>query len=513
MKAAPFFQVPLAATTAYVLVIRAAFSDQPMSKSRAETEAFMESLKSFYLENSYSALSVSATVTASVYRLPRTLAAYADGVCSNYDELAKHSLSAANTEYIDLSPFDHIMVYHAGIGAETANDSGCQTDNIWSVFAPTVPATAGQSEGVRFPFQTQSGKRFNGAVFVPESEGGGIDPLGVICHEYGHQLGLPDLYRSASESVVGKWSLMDSGIYIGTPRGSNPAHLDAWSKQFLGFFSGHQSVTVVDGPQTLSLGFAELSSGAYARIPITDSEYFLIERRGMSASTGRAFDDALPYGTLGEGYVIWHVDDSIMADESRLAANTVNSGTPNFGLDLVEAGGGGRIGTTTGAESDSFPGSTGRNLFASPHSNSFGGQQTGIAVSGFYGGTLTAKKAFSSNGQDITKLINFPNPGGPAYPQKQGAPAGTLTTLVLNASKPAQSLRLTLHDISGTLVRDVPEYLIRANAAASGTGKFVYEYDWDGKTDQGDNAAAGVYLYRFRIDDAKSETGKLVIVR
>jgi len=239
----------------------------------------------------------------------------------------------------------------------------------------------------------------------------------------------------------------------------------------------------------------------------------LIERRGNSAITGKIFDHALPYGFLGDGYVIWHVDDSILTNESRLAANNVNSGTPNFGLDLVESAGEGKIGPAANTESDSFSGNSEITLFAAPHSNSFGGQQTGITVSGFYSSVLTAKRAFAANMQEIVKIINFPNPGGLAYPQKQGATFGTFTTIVLNTSKPIKDLRLTIHDLSGTLVRDVPEYLIRANATAVGTEKFVYEHDWDGKTDSGKTVEPGVYLYRFRIDESQSKTGKLVIVR
>ncbi|OGR83089.1 MAG: hypothetical protein A2901_02590 [Elusimicrobia bacterium RIFCSPLOWO2_01_FULL_54_10] len=529
LKAAPFFQVPLSPTTAYVLVIRVDFSDKIMTKTKTETESFMESLKQYYSENSYSLFTVSATVTQSTtsagntgaqgaYRLPQTLASYAQGLCTNYDQIAKDALSAANTDY-NMAPFNHVMIYHAGIGAETANDSSCQTDNIWSVFAPTIPPTGLQTDGIRSPM-TYNGRTFNGATFVPESEAQNISPLGVICHEYGHQLGLPDLYKTPSNSVVGKWSLMDAGIYIGSPLGSNPAHLDAWSKQFLGFFSSPQTVTASDSAQTLSLGYAAGTANAYVRIPISgvggvnpNTEYFLIERRGRSSLTGKIYDDALPYGTLQDGYLIWHVDDSILSSEERLAANSVNSGSPNLGLDLVEAGGTGQAALTSGVESDSFPGSTGRNIFAAPFSNAFGGQQTGIAVTGFYGAALTVKKAFAGESQEITRVINFPNPGGPAYAQKQGAPAGTLTTIVLHASKPAQNILLTLHDMSGALVRDVPEFLIRANGSASGTQKFVYEFDWDGTTDDGGRAAAGVYLYRFRIDDNKSETGKLILIR
>ncbi|MBI3013440.1 MAG: M6 family metalloprotease domain-containing protein [Elusimicrobia bacterium] len=537
-RAAPFFQVPLSPTTSYVLVIRVDYSDQNMSKSKSQTEQFMENMKKFYLENSYGVLSISATVTNRTtggnagsqgsYRMSSALSSYAQGICSNFNGIVKDAVTAANTDYdfsdarpdiVGNQPYNHIMVYHAGVGAETASDSGCQTDNIWSVFAPTVPASSSQSDGVLVPL-VADGVIFSGATIVPESELQGIDPLGVICHEYGHQLGLPDLYKTSAQSVEGKWSLMDSGVYTGSPAGSNPSHLDAWSKQFLGFFSNPQTVTAQESGTTLTLELALSSANAYVRVPISgvtgvdgNKEYFLIERRARASVSGKNYDDGLPLGSLLEGTLIWHVDDSIASDPSRLEANSINNGSPNFGVDLVEAGGSGSVATTTGKESDPFPGSESKTIFAAPHSNSFSGAQSGITVAGFSGSQLVVKKAFSSDSVEVTRAINFPNPGGPSYSQKSGAPAGTVTTVVLNTSRAAQKVQLSLYDLSGALVREVSSSLIKANGTAIANRKFVYEYDWDGKNDEGETAAPGVYLYRFKVDDSLTETGKLVLIR
>ena len=295
LKSAPFFSSLSTKTTAYVIVVRVDFSDKSMSNSRADAEAFMEKVKNFYLENSYDLLYVSATVTTrtsggsagslGAYRMSKSLATYAQGICSNYSDIAKDALSAASTDY-NLSTgapggnaFHHIMVYHAGIGAETAGDSGCQTNNFWSVYAPTVAASAANTEGVQVPFQYNAlgsavTTYFNGVTIVPESEDQNIDPLGVICHEYGHQLGLPDLYKTSAQSVVGEWSLMDGGIYIGTPLGSNPAHLDAWSKKFLGF-SSPRTISPSPVGTYVSLGYALTGNTAFLRIPVgsSSSEY------------------------------------------------------------------------------------------------------------------------------------------------------------------------------------------------------------------------------------------------
>lgn len=320
--------------------------------------------------------------------------------------------------------------------------------------------------------------------------------------------------------MVGRWSSMDSGIYIGSPAGVNPAHLDAWSKQFLGFFSKPQIVVPLEASSNIALAYAATAPNSFLRVPIAgipgvdgNKEYFLVERRAGSALTGKKYDDALPLGTMPEGYLIWHIDDSVAMDETRLQNNSVNSGFPNFGIDLVESDGTGGIITTNGKDSDPFPGTKGKTLFATPLSNSYNGQQTGIALAGFSGGKIVSKKAFAADTVDVSKTINFPNPGGPSYIQRSGASANTITTIVLHTTRPPKEFKLTIHDLSGLLVRDVPENMISANGTATSTNKFVFEYDWDGKNDDGEAVSSGVYLYRFKADDVAVKTGKLVLVR
>ena len=524
MKAAPFFNVASLPTTSYVLVLRVDFSDVSMTKSKSETQEFFKKMKEFYLENSYGVLSVSATVSNNVYRLNNSNAFYAQGICSNYSDLVQDTVGkATDINFANGAPggnsFHHIMVYHAGNGAETTSGADvCASGNIWSVFLPTVSATADRTSGVRQPL-TKNGILFSGATVVPETEAASVDPLGVICHEYGHQLGLPDLYKNSAQSVVGEWSLMDSGIYVGSPQGSNPAHLDAWSKQYLGF-THPRTVSVSGQLTTQTLDYAARAADAVLRVPIqgvsgvdSSQEYFLIERRANASKTGKTYDDALPFGGSSEGYIIWHIDDTIAANEDRLSNNNVNNGSPHYGVDVVEAGGGGRLSSTSGSASDPFPGSRNQLLFAAPSSNAFNNTVSNITMSGFSGSILSAKSVVSADDSEVVKTINFPNPAGPSYAQKSGAAAGTITTIVVQTSRSVTGTKLTIHDLSGVLIRNVSADSMTFNLRASADRKFVYEYDWDGKDDNGNNAASGVYLYRFKADDSVLKTGQLVIVR
>jgi immune inhibitor A len=64
--------------------------------------------------------------------------------------------------------------------------------------------------------------------------------VGVFAHEYGHDLGLPDLYDYYGENSTGFWTLMSSGSWMndGTVDiGSKPSHMGAWEKFQLGWLN------------------------------------------------------------------------------------------------------------------------------------------------------------------------------------------------------------------------------------------------------------------------------------
>jgi M6 family metalloprotease-like protein len=65
----------------------------------------------------------------------------------------------------------------------------------------------------------------------------GITRIGVICHENGHFLDLPDLYDYGGDSAgVGNFCLMAGGSWNGN-YGTQPAHMSAWCKKILGWLT------------------------------------------------------------------------------------------------------------------------------------------------------------------------------------------------------------------------------------------------------------------------------------
>ena len=85
--------------------------------------------------------------------------------------------------------------------------------------------------------------------------------VGVISHEYGHDLGLPDLYDTSgnAESDVDFWDLMSSGSHTGPLFQTIPVHMGLWDKYVLGW---------VD-PETFGVGSSgrDVKVGQTSRTP------------------------------------------------------------------------------------------------------------------------------------------------------------------------------------------------------------------------------------------------------
>ena len=92
-------------------------------------------------------------------------------------------------------------------------------------------------------FQEDSLKRLPGSIendltiTVPEYQlvvGDERNPLGVWCHEFGHELYLPDFYDTDQSSEgVGNWAVMAAGAWGNN--GETPVYFSAFSRIWLGW--------------------------------------------------------------------------------------------------------------------------------------------------------------------------------------------------------------------------------------------------------------------------------------
>lgn len=117
---------------------------------------------------------------------------------------------------------DHVMIFHASVGEEAGGGS-LGEDAIWS--------------HRYFVFDDN-----NQPVDIPGSDiklyGYTINPIdaqtGVVVHEFGHDLGLPDEYDTENGtfgSPVADWSVMASGTWVNG--GANPSSFSAYATDYL----------------------------------------------------------------------------------------------------------------------------------------------------------------------------------------------------------------------------------------------------------------------------------------
>ncbi len=134
---------------------------------------------------------------------------------------------------------DTFQSVHAGEGNEAGG--GVLGDAaIWSHSWYAYSAL----EGIAGPgFNKLGGIRIGDSDFwvgkyTIQPENGGV---GVFAHEYGHDLGLPDLYDTAGgENGTGFWTLMSSGSWLDDGKdtiGNKPGHMGAWEKFQLGWLN------------------------------------------------------------------------------------------------------------------------------------------------------------------------------------------------------------------------------------------------------------------------------------
>ncbi|MFJ7274485.1 immune inhibitor A domain-containing protein [Kitasatospora sp. NPDC098663] len=132
---------------------------------------------------------------------------------------------------------DNVIVVHAGVD-ETWGGGAQGADALWAHRSWTFPDATGQTgpEGNKIGGAPVGDTGLYVYDYVQAGENSGV---GLFAHEYGHNLGLPDLYSTnGGDNSVNFWSLMSSGSYLGkgpNTTGGYPGDLDAWSKLQFGW--------------------------------------------------------------------------------------------------------------------------------------------------------------------------------------------------------------------------------------------------------------------------------------
>ena len=135
---------------------------------------------------------------------------------------------------------DHVNFVHAGEGNEAGGGAlgDCAIwSHSWYAFSSLWGLEGPSPDFLQGGLQIGDSDFWVGKYIINPENGG----VGVFAHEFGHDLGLPDLYdTSGGENSTGFWTLMSSGSWLsqdGVDIGSQPNHMGVWEKFQLGWLN------------------------------------------------------------------------------------------------------------------------------------------------------------------------------------------------------------------------------------------------------------------------------------
>ncbi|MBM3322975.1 M6 family metalloprotease domain-containing protein, partial [candidate division WOR-3 bacterium] len=277
-------------------------------------------------------------------------------------EAAQASDAAVNYADYDVDGDGYVDAFtciHAGYGTEESGSGSDIWSHAWSfsgagigAYTTNDPRPGYPGQYIRIDDYTTDPERSN------RSNYGTMVGIGVYCHEWGHALGLPDLYDTdGGGEGLGNWSLMAGGSWGGNGNSPYyPVHLDPWSRMELGWLCP----TAVRSRNLYSIPNIENNAKAYWLMARerTFKEYFLVENRRKTR-----FDTLL----YNSGLLIYHIDDSVIA--RRRGSNAVNAGGTGwrYGVALEQADGQDHLfsGSNRGDANDPWPGGLGSTTFDS----------------------------------------------------------------------------------------------------------------------------------------------------
>jgi M6 family metalloprotease-like protein len=355
----------------------------PPPHDRAYFESHGEALARYYRAQSFGHLEIVSTVfpteADSAFHLgdaadygPWAVVADNVDVANEAERLIKDALEAARASgQVDFPAFDAFIIVHAGSDFQSDVNGDSPND------IPTFVLEFGDTVIV-------DGKHIERAMVLPETttQDGFLGALnGVLAHEFGHILRLPDLYNTRTGvPSVGYWSIMDSGHNIGAILvdadesefevfGALPSSFDAWTRLQLflpedspggGFLAPR--IAVVGDSLTTSLR-SVLEDSRFVLCELHDTEYYLIENRATEldgngfpiiradSATGVILGPeadstvsptlgALEYDALlpGGGLLVWHVDDRVLFGDLADPFG-INTRIQRRGVRIVEADG------------------------------------------------------------------------------------------------------------------------------------------------------------------------------
>ena len=248
---------------------------------------------------------------------------------------------------------DFVYVIYAGKGQADGGTSETIWPHNWSV-------ESARQSGYCTYTATQckvGGKKLDNYAMSGEISGSSLGGIGTLCHEFGHVMGLPDLYDTdygtnyENNLTPNDWNIMDGGSYNGD--GHCPPNYDPWEKDFFGWLTpinlGNtgQNVTLyangTENQQTYQIN----ASGSYVGPTTSGLRYYIENRQAVG------WDEPL----TGHGLLIWKVNFNASAWENNAPNNSNTSGAPLYTVVSATGTKIGWDGSTDNCPKNTFPGS------------------------------------------------------------------------------------------------------------------------------------------------------------
>jgi immune inhibitor A len=422
---------------ARVYILGVQFPDAPATQSFGPVADGVASTITAYLEGvSAGALTLEVTSLADSWFTASKPAAFYGADGAGVDdlnqpiyELAREVFVSADSS-VDYRDLDlnangtlemgeaHVIVIQSGNDQAATGMGNDIWSHRWWVYGVAAGGVDTRLDGVLLSEPGGDGGEVSaGYVMVAAS-----DPVGVVVHELLHSFGAPDLYDVSGSSAVpvGPWSVMDIGLWLGSPPGTRPCRPGGYLEWDIDADPGNGVSGWLtpsypgDGEHTL----AGLGSGGGIHLILTpvESEFFLLENR-----TRAGIDDQIPE----DGLLIYHIDVS-------QPVNNVES-SPPYRVWLEDPGSrpmkrGAAFSEDDGPDQASFTPAT------TPSSHTNRGDPTGIAITavGAEGLTMPYRLSGAIPAVQSPHLATWPVPAHPGCTLSVLLPLGSPTTGTLD---------------------------------------------------------------------------------
>lgn len=247
-------------------------------------------------------------------------------------------LDFANYDSDNDGKVDFVYAIYAGKGEADGGDENTIWPHNWDIYTNVLPLTCNaqgqckidEENGTRMSCcyteedVVLDGKTLNNYAMSAELSGSSLSGIGTLCHEFGHVMGLPDLYDTNYDDnyknnlTPSEWNIMDGGSYNG---GAHcPPNYDPWEKYFMGWITPEnlgnfgRALTLkangTEGYKTYQIN----ASGQQEAVTKEGLNYYIENRQKQG------WDQFVP----ANGMVIWRINYKEDIWESNAPNNTPN---------------------------------------------------------------------------------------------------------------------------------------------------------------------------------------------